>query len=128
LNSRTLVALTAVVIVLLAGTLFVAMQLGTTAGGSKTQSSSTASTTVQTSGSYTNSSQNLQLQLSVNASSTGGPQGNVTVSIAVDEYNALATTNNVSIGCNASCSAAISSIIAWSIASRPAVSTMSTSW
>lgn len=37
----------------------------------------------------------LQLQLSVNASATN-PDNNVAVSISVDEYNTLATTNDVS--------------------------------
>ncbi len=32
----------------------------------------------------------------MNASSTGGSNGNVTVSISVDEYNTLASANNVS--------------------------------
>lgn len=92
MNARTLAALSAVVIVLLAGTFLVAMQLGATSG----TVSNSSSTTVQTGGSYVNAPQNLQLRLSVNASSKGGTQGNVTVSIAVDEYNTLATANNVS--------------------------------
>lgn len=102
MNAKVLVAVSAVVIVLLTGTLFVAMELGANAGSTESQSSSTSvqtsssSTSVQTSGSYVNPPQNLQLRLSVNASSTGGPQGNVTVSIRVDEYNTLATANNVS--------------------------------
>ncbi|HVB95671.1 MAG TPA: hypothetical protein VND41_03620, partial [Nitrososphaerales archaeon] len=93
MNSRTLVALSAVVIVLLAGTFLVVMQLGATTSGTESRSSSTS---VQTGGSYVNAPQNLQLRLSVSASSTGGPDGNVTVSISVDEYNTLATANNVS--------------------------------
>lgn len=91
MNSRTLLAVSAVVVVLLAGTFLVAMQLGATASSTESRSSSS----VSTGGSYVNGPQNLQLQLSVNASSTGGPQGNVTVSILVDEYNTLATANNV---------------------------------
>ncbi|MDA4131553.1 MAG: hypothetical protein OK454_00305 [Thaumarchaeota archaeon] len=91
MNSRLVVSLSVVVIVLLAGTFFVVMQLG---AASSTESQS--STSVGTSESYLNASQNLQLRLSVNASSTGGSQGNVTVSIRVDEYNTLATANNVS--------------------------------
>ncbi len=92
MNSRTLVAVSAVVVILLAGTFLVAMQLGAAASSTESRSSSS----VSTGGSYVNAPQNLQLQLSVNASSTGGTQGNVTVSIMVDEYNTLATANNVS--------------------------------
>ena len=95
MNSRLVLSLSVVVIVLLAGTFFVVMQLG--AATSSTESQSTqSSTSVGTSGSYANTSQNLQLRLSVNASSTGGSHGNVTVSIRVDEYNTLAAANNVS--------------------------------
>jgi len=93
LNTKVLVAISAVVIVVLTGTLFVAMQLGANISSTESQSSSTS---VQTSGSYVNAPQNLQLRLWVNASSTGGLDGNVTVSIRVDEYNTLATANNVS--------------------------------
>jgi hypothetical protein len=92
LNARLVIGLSVVVMVLLAGTFFVAMQLGGAASDTESQSS----TSIQTSGSYVNTTQNLQLRLSVNASSTGGSEGNVTVSIRVDEYNALATANNVS--------------------------------
>jgi len=94
LNSRLVVVLSVVVIVLLVGGFIVTTQLGAITTTS-TQSQSQTSTTVGTGGSYVNSPQNLQLQLSVNASSTGGSQGNVTVSITVDEYNTLATGNNV---------------------------------
>jgi hypothetical protein len=91
LNPRLLVALSVVVVVLLAGTFLITMQQGAT-----TSTVSQSSTTVQTGASYVNSPQNLQLRLSVNASTTGGSHGNVTVSIRVDEYNTLATANNVS--------------------------------
>jgi hypothetical protein len=94
LNPRLIVSLSVVVIVLLAGTFLVVMQLGATTTATTTESQS--STTVETGASYVNASQNLQLRLSVNASSTGGSDGNVTVSIRVDEYNTLATANNVS--------------------------------
>lgn len=99
MNAKVLVALSAVVIVLLTGTVFVALQLGAGVSSTESQSSSSASsssTSIQTSGSYVNAPQALQLRLFVNASSTGGPQGNVTVWIKVDEYNTLATANNVS--------------------------------
>ena len=92
LNSRLVVSLSVVVIVLLAGTFLVVMQLGATTTSTESQSS----TSVGTGGSYVNAPQNLQLRLSVNASSTGGSHGNATVSIRVDEYNTLATANNVS--------------------------------
>jgi hypothetical protein len=91
LNSRLVVSLSVVVIVLLAGTFLVVMQLG-----ASTTTESQSSTSVGTGGSYVNAPQNLQLRLSVNASSTGGSHGNMTVSIRVDEYNTLATANNVS--------------------------------
>jgi hypothetical protein len=98
LNSRLVVSLSVVVIVLLAGTFFVVMQLGAATSSTESQSSqsSQSSTSVETSGSYANASQDLQLRLSANASSTGGSHGNVTVSIRVDEYNTLAAANNVS--------------------------------
>jgi hypothetical protein len=64
--------------------------------GASTSTESQSSTSVGTGGSYVNAPQNLQLRLSVNASSTGGSHGNMTVSIMVDEYNTLATANNVS--------------------------------
>jgi hypothetical protein len=91
-------AVSVVVVALVAGAFLVTTQQG--AGTSTiSQSSTTASqssTTIQTSGSYTNTSgaaQGLELRLSVNASSAGG---NVTVFIAADEYNTLASANNVS--------------------------------
>jgi hypothetical protein len=88
----TLVFAAAVVAaVLIAGTFLITTQQGAT-----TSTVTQSSTSMQTSGSHTGASQNLELRLSVNASSTGGPDGNVTVSISADEYNTLATTNNVS--------------------------------
>jgi hypothetical protein len=92
LNSRLVASVSVVVVVLLAGTFFVVMQLGAATSSTESQSS----TSVATGGSYVNASQNLQLQLSVDASSTGGSHGNLTISIRVDEYNTLATANNVS--------------------------------
>jgi hypothetical protein len=91
LKSTIVFALSVVVAVLLAGAFLITTQPGAT-----TSTVPPSSTTVQTSGSYTSASQSLELRLSANASSTGGPDGNVTVSIAVDEYNTLATANNVS--------------------------------
>ena len=91
MNSTLVFAVSVVVIVLLAGAFLVSTQQGATTG-----TSSQSSTSVATSGSHTSASQNLELRLSVNASSTGGPSGNVTVFISVDEYNTLAVANNVS--------------------------------
>jgi len=91
LNSTLVFALSVAVVVLLAGAFLVATQQGAT-----TSTASQSSTSIQTSGSYTSSSKNLELRLWANASSTGGANGNVTVSIRVDEYNTLATANNVS--------------------------------
>ncbi len=91
MNSTFVFAVAVVVAVLLAGAFLIATQPGAT-----TTTVSQSSTTVQTSGSYTTTPQNLELRLSVNASSTGGSSGNVTVSISVDEYNTLASANNVS--------------------------------
>jgi hypothetical protein len=93
LNTRLVVSLSVVVVVLLVGTFFVVMQLG---ASTATSSDSQSSTSVGTGGSYVNAPQNLQLGLFVNASSTGGSHDNVTISIRVDEYNTLATANNVS--------------------------------
>ena len=86
------VALAFVVIGLLAGALIITTQQGAT-----TSSESSTTSTLVTGESYVNSTQNLQLRLSVNASSTGGSAGNVTVQIRADEYNALAAANNVSM-------------------------------
>ena len=91
LNSTLVFAVSVVVIVLLAGAFLITTRQGATTG-----TSSQSSTSVATSGSYTSASQNLELRLSVNASSTGGSDGNVTVFISVDEYNTLAAANNVS--------------------------------
>jgi hypothetical protein len=93
LNPRLAVSLSVVVIVMFAGTFLVVMQQG---AATTTATSTESSTTIATGGSYVNSPQNLQLGLSVTASSTGGSHSNVTVSIRVDEYNTLATANNVS--------------------------------
>jgi len=90
LKSTLVFAAAVVVATLVAGTFLLTTQPGATS------TTSVSSTSVQTSGSYTSASQSLELRLSVNASSTGGPDGNVTVSIAVDEYNTLAAANNVS--------------------------------
>jgi hypothetical protein len=93
LNARLVASVSVVVIVLLVGTFFVVMQLGAT---NSTQSQS--STSVETSASYVNATQHLQLRLFVNESSTGGTDGNATIFIRADEYNTLATANNVSKG------------------------------
>jgi hypothetical protein len=94
-SSSTLAFAAAVVVaVLLAGTFLITTQQGATA--TTTSTTSQSSTSIQTSGSSTDASQGLELQLSVNASSASG---NVTtISIAVDEYNTLSIANNVSKG------------------------------
>jgi hypothetical protein len=92
LNSRVAVAVSAVVVVLVA-----AAFLGSVQQGATTSTASQSSTTIGTGGSYVNALQNLQLRLAVNASSTGSPAGGVTVSIAASEYNTLAAANNVSV-------------------------------
>lgn len=96
MNPRLGVALSVVVIALLAGGFLVVMQKGAnTSSSSTTTTGSQSSTTVATGGSYVNSPQSLQLRLSVNASSTGGP---TTFRIMVDESNTLSTANNVTVG------------------------------
>jgi len=101
LNSRLVVSLSVVVIVLLAAAFLISVQPGgpavstsLTSRTSSTESQSTTST--GTGGSYVNSPENLQLRLSVNASSTGGSSGGIEVQIGASEYNALAGANNVS--------------------------------
>jgi hypothetical protein len=99
LNTRLVVTLSVVVVVLLAGTFLLVTQPGGTSTTTDTKSqSSTTVTTVGTSTStgYANATRNLDLQLSVNASSAPGSGGNATVTIRVDEYNTLAAANNVS--------------------------------
>lgn len=91
MNSTLVFALSVLVAVLLAGAILVTVQQGAT-----TSTESRSATTLQTGGSYTSSSQDLELRLSVNASSTGGSDSNVTVSIGVSEYNMLPAPNNVS--------------------------------
>jgi hypothetical protein len=90
LNARLVIALSVVVIVLIAAAFLVNMQQGATT------STESRSSTISTGGSYVNSPQNLQLRLTVNASSTGSSAGGVTVNILASEYNTLATANNVS--------------------------------
>ena len=101
MNSRLVVALSVVVIFLLAAGFLITMQQGATSGTSSSSTStsttqSQSSTSTTTGGSYVNSPENLQLRLSVTASSTGG-SGGVTVRIIADEYNTLAAANNVSV-------------------------------
>jgi hypothetical protein len=85
MDSRLAVAVSTVVIVVLGAGFLVTMQSANTGTGS--------STTIGTGGSYVNGPQNLQLRLSVNASSSP-----TTFRIIVDEYNTLATSNNVTAG------------------------------
>lgn len=95
MKARLVAVISVVVIVLLAGGFLVATQQGaTTSTASSTESQSATSTL--TGGTGTNTPQGLQLQLSVNASSSGGANGNATIQIRVDEYNTLASANNVS--------------------------------
>ncbi len=98
MNTRLAVALSAVVIVLIAAAFLVNVQQpANTSTGSSTGSQS--STTATTGGSYVNAPQNLQLRLSVNVSSTGGyPPGPTTFRIVVDEYNTLSSANNLTMG------------------------------
>jgi hypothetical protein len=90
LNSTQVFALSVVVVALVAGAFLVTTQQGATSTASE------SSTTVQTSGSYTNSAQGLELRLTVNESSAAGSGVNATVFISVEEYNTLGTANNVS--------------------------------
>jgi len=94
MNSRLAVAVsTAVVVILAAGFLTTMQQGANTTTGSTTGTGSQHSTTIATGGSYVNAPQNLQLRLSVDASSAPA-----TFRVTVDEYNTLATANNVTVG------------------------------
>jgi hypothetical protein len=101
LNARVVAVLSVVVIVLLAGGFLVATQMGattSTSGSSATSSTESQSATSTTTGASTVSTpQGLQLRLSVGASYSGGASGNTTIQIGVDEYNTLASANNVSV-------------------------------
>lgn len=102
MNPRLVVALSVVVIVLLATGFLVTVQQGATSSTNSTSSTSStqsqSSTSITTGSSYVSSPENLQLRLSVNASSTGAPGSGMAVQIMADEYNTLATANNVSAG------------------------------
>jgi hypothetical protein len=91
LNSRVAVALSTIVVILVAAAFLVTMQQGATIS-----TESQSSTTVGTGGSYVNAPQNLQLRLAVNAS-TGSQSGGVAINITASEYNTLAAANNVSM-------------------------------
>jgi len=94
MNSRLAVAVsTAVIVLLAAGFLATVQQGANTTTGSTTSTGSPYSTTIGTGGSYVNAPQNLQLRLSVDASSAP-----TTFRITVEEYNTLATANNVTVG------------------------------
>jgi hypothetical protein len=97
MNAKSAAALIGVVTILLVATFFIGVQEGVLVGP-PASSTTTTTTTVSTGGSYVNASQGLELRLSVNvsSSSTGSSDGNVTVSMRVDEYNTLAAANNVS--------------------------------
>jgi hypothetical protein len=100
MNSRLAVAVSTVVIVLLAAGFLVTLQPGAnTSAGSATGTGPQSSTTIGTGGSYVNGPQNLQLRLSVNASYINGyPPGQTIFRIIADEYNTLANSNNVTLG------------------------------
>jgi len=94
MNSRLAVAVSTVVIVLLAAGFLVTVQQGaSTSSGSTTGTGSQYSTTIGTGGSYVNVPENLQLRISVDARSAP-----ITFRITVDEYNTLAAANNVTVG------------------------------
>jgi len=100
LNTRLGAALSVLIAVLLAAAFLVSTQPGgpVSSTSATITSSSTATqltTSVVTGGSYVNSPENLQLRLSVNAFSTGGSGGGVTIQMLASEYNTLATSNNV---------------------------------
>src|SRR6267143_4151070 len=88
MNSRLAVAVSTAVIVLLAAGFLTTVQQG-----ANTTTGSQSSTTIGTGGSFVNAQQNLQLRLSVNASSSP-----TAFRIMVDEYNTLAAANNVTVG------------------------------
>ncbi|HYR04950.1 MAG TPA: hypothetical protein VEO75_06130 [Nitrososphaerales archaeon] len=94
MNSRLAVAVSTAVIVLLAAGFLTTVQQGANTTGSMTGTGSQYSTTIGTGGSYVNAPQNLQLRLSVDASSSAP----TTFRITADEYNTLATANNVTVG------------------------------
>jgi len=85
LNKRLVVSLAVVVAVIVTGTLLVAVEQG---GGTTTTLYQT-STNIVTGQSFVNPVQKVQLRLSVNASYSGGADGNVTVQIKADEFNTL---------------------------------------
>jgi hypothetical protein len=93
MNSRLAVAVSTAVVVLLAAGFLTTVQQGANTTGSTTGTGSQYSTTIGTGGSYVNAPQNLQLRLSVDASSPPS-----TFRITVDEYNTLAAANNVTVG------------------------------
>ena len=88
MNSRLVVDVTVLAVVVIAAAFLVNLQQGATTS-TGTQTTTSISTEV-------GGPQNLRLELSVNASSAGGSGGNETVSILVDAYNTLASANNVS--------------------------------
>jgi hypothetical protein len=100
MNSRLAVAVSTVVVVLLAAGFLVTVQQGANSStGSTTGTGSQSSDTVSTGGSYVNAPQNLQLRLSVDASYVDGyPSGPTAFHITVDEYNTLAAPNNATVG------------------------------
>jgi hypothetical protein len=93
-TSFVVVTSVVVVVALLGAAFLISVQPGA-AGSTSATSTESRSTASLATGAYVNSSDDLQLRLSVNASSAGS-DGNVTVQMRVDEYNTLMTANNVS--------------------------------
>src|SRR5882762_2862636 len=93
MNSRLAVAVSTAVVVLLAAGFLTTVQQGANTTTGTTGTGSQNSTTIGTGGSYVNAPQNLQLRLSVDASSAP-----TTFRITVDDYNTLAAANNVTVG------------------------------
>ena len=82
LNRRLLISLAVVVAVIAAGGFLVVVQQGATTSAQYQPPAS-----LVTGATYVNTNVKLQLRLSVNASFTGGTDGNVTIQMKVDEYN-----------------------------------------
>lgn len=98
MSPRTAVAASILVVALLAGGFLVYLGQGTPAASTSSSSSSTSTLTTTSStgtGYSTGSVQGLRLGLSVNSSWMGSGVG---VTIAAEEYNTLASENNVTKG------------------------------
>ena len=82
MNRRLIVSVAVVVAIIVAGGFLVVVQQGAT-----TSAQYQPPTTLVMGATYVNTSVKLQLRLSVNASFTGGTDGNVTIQMKVDEFN-----------------------------------------